>query len=319
MSEEKTGTEVVPSNKKLAEIFAKVEPHLKKIMHFLEKAIPILIEISQKGYAFYCKLSTDVLNLIIGFIYCFFGGVYPTLFASMEAAKHGGLTTLREAISDLAEEAVIIIEASKKDDDEHQDDSKEEDKKEYLVRKTKLVLVKMNPQKVDTALANMYSVWISVLATLSVQFARTIVLSLTIAEYVRKVLDRFVIPNIIEFVPPEYHKWIPIVAGWVGKSIGMSIAWTAQTIISALTSAMLGGLIISRTFLKFCRAKDIDFGGIIPKTDEETNIDEYAAYAIAVIGFYTQLRSGFSMPFPLNLFLFPLDVAEYYIRWSITN
>lgn len=308
----------------LSNILEKVEPHIKKVVEFLEIAVPILIKYCQKGYEFYCKLSQDAIKLIFGSILCFFGGVFPTLFAAIEAAKHGGIMVLKDSVSDLAEEALVIIEASKKDDDVDTsgDGVKDVDtlsSKELLLRKTKLVLAKMNPKKVDNAIANIYTVWLSVCATLSISFARTIAMSLTISESLVKLADKHIVPLATQVTPPEYHKWIPVVNGWVSKGLSMTVAWGLQTIITAFTSALAGGLIVSRTVLKKLREKGIDLGGIIPKSDTETSIDEYTAYAFAAVGFYFQFRAGFGAPFPFNLVLWPFTMAEYYIRWSITK
>jgi hypothetical protein len=127
--------------------------HAKPIIAFITSLTPVVITFCQKAYECYKILPEDQLQFIIGFIICFFGGVYPALFAAIEAAKHGGLTTLKAALKDLADEATIIIQASKKDDaaDEDKDgksDVAQLDSKAVLVRKAKLVVTKMNPQKV---------------------------------------------------------------------------------------------------------------------------------------------------------------------------
>jgi len=98
---------------------------------------------------------------------------------------------------------------------------------------------------------------------------------------------------------------------WLCKSIGISIAWHIQTVISAFTSALAGGLIMSRAMLH------ISFNG--KKKHEDTNADEIASYAFAALGFYFQYYMRFSTPFPLNIILFPVELSEYYIRWAVTN
>ena len=40
---------------------------------------------------------------------------------------------------------------------------------------------------------------------------------------------------------------------------------------------------------------------------------------VAGVGFLTQVLCGFSLPFPLNWIFFPLDIVEWYIRWTITS
>jgi hypothetical protein len=94
------------------------------------------------------------------------------------------------------------------------------------------------------------------------------------------------------------------------KGIGMTIAWRIQTVISAAASAMAGGLIIARAILKVvAKGKD----------HNDTMADEVASYGFAGAGFYFQYYVSFSPPFPLNWLLWPVDVAETYIRWSITK
>ena len=78
-----------------------------------------------------------------------------------QAAEYGGLHTVSEAISDLAEEVLVIIEQSKKDnkvdaDGDGDADVDELKGRELLKRKMLLVLKKMNPQKVNSALASIY-------------------------------------------------------------------------------------------------------------------------------------------------------------------
>jgi ubiquinone/menaquinone biosynthesis C-methylase UbiE len=77
-----------------------------------------------------------------------------------------------------------------------------------------LVLRKMNPEKVDRALNSMYRVWLSVAAVLSIEFAKTIALALSIADYMKQPVTRFVAPTIQLAVPDEYDKWVPVILGW---------------------------------------------------------------------------------------------------------
>jgi hypothetical protein len=99
----------------------------------------------------------------------------------------------------------------------------------------------------------------------------------------------------------------------------MSIAWYIQAVISAVTSAMTGALMISRTALSIARKNGWTFGGLIPDSDDDTAIDEYTSYVFAFIGCYVQFKMNFDVPFPMNLILFPFEMAEYFIRWTITK
>lgn len=191
--------------------------------------------------------------------------------------------------------------------------------KELMARKFRLVLRKMNPEKVDNALGELYRVWLSVSAVLAIQFARTISLALTIADSLDKPMNKHVAPVVKLAVPPEYQRWIPIVIGWVVKSVAMSFAFYVQSIVSATASALSGGLMMSQAIYHFCVARDFTLMGLLKENHADTYIDEVFAYVFAALGFYTQLRSGFDIKFPLNLVLFPFEWAEFWIRWTITR
>lgn len=86
--------------------------------------------------------------------------------------------------------------------------------------------------------------------------------------------------------------------------------------MSAFTSALIGGLMMARATYQFCLHRHMKF---LPAKHEDTNIDEYLSYIFAAMGFYAQFRNKFALPFPLNLVLWPFEMAEWYIRWSITK
>lgn len=51
---------------------------------------------------------------------------------------------------------------------------------------------------------------------------------------------------------------------------------------------------------------------------EKTIIDEVAGYALAVLGLWFQLSSGFGIPFPLNLLLLPFSFAEWFLMYFVS-
>lgn len=171
----------------------------------------------------------------------------------------------------------------------------------------------------DDAISSIYTVWLSVLAVISIQFARTIALALSISDFLKQPINRFIAPTIELAVPADYKKWVPVVIGWITKSIAMSIAWYIQAVISAFTSALIGGLMMARAFYDFCVHRNFKLGGLIPDNHEDSYIDEVLSYIFAALGFYVQIINNFHVPFPLNLVLWPLGVAEYYLRWTITK
>jgi len=76
--------------------------------------LPFVIVAVSKLYALFQKLPQNALSFLYGLIICFFGGTFPTLFAAIQAAKHGGRQTCVRACQDLSTEIMVIIEESKK-------------------------------------------------------------------------------------------------------------------------------------------------------------------------------------------------------------
>ena len=99
----------------------------------------------------------------------------------------------------------------------------------------------------------------------------------------------------------------------------MSIAWYIQAVQSAFASAMTGGLIMARAAYQVLLDRHIDLGGLVKPNHEDSSLDEMMSYAFAFVGFIWQVRSGFTVPFPLNVLLWPLSIAEYFLRWSVTS
>jgi len=297
----------------------------KPLFDGLTVAIPYVIEACKAGYAYYIKLPQNALLFIYGFVFCFFGGTFPVLFSALQAAEYTGRKAVMLALVDLADEAMIIINESKKDDEKDEDKNGKNDVKqishsEYVARKTKLVLRKMNPEKIDKAISSIYRVWLAVAAVLSIEFARTISMAMAIADFIKRPIERFIAPTIRVAVPDEYEKWIPVILGWIAKSVAMSVAFYIQALVSGFASALKGGLMMAQATYQFLEYHDVKFLGFIASQGhEQSNVDEALSYVFAALGFYTQFRAGFSLPSPLNYILWPFQFAETYLRWSITK
>ena len=152
------------------------------------------------------------------------------------------------------------------------------------------------------------SVWISVMAVLTIQFAKTIAMSLTITNFFKRLSNRTLLPLVTKITPREYRKWCPVILDWGCRYIGISIAWSIQTYLSAFASAMAGGLMLARAVLVYSG-----------KNPMETMIDELSSYGFAIAGFYFQYLCGFHVRFPFNVVLLPVGTMEAWIRWTVTK
>jgi hypothetical protein len=205
--------------KKAAEIAEKLQGLTKPVLNAVVVAIPLIIKYGRLGRQALEKLPANAFNFLVGFIFCFFGGLYPVLFAAIQAAEYGGRKAVMSAIRDISDEAVKIIDESKKDDKVDADGDGKADvddlaAKEFVQRKFLLVMKKMDPHKIDNAISSMYQVWLAVAAVLTIEFARAISLALAIADFMKQPINRYVAPWIQKIVPDEYDKWVPIILGW---------------------------------------------------------------------------------------------------------
>ena len=65
-----------------------VQKFASPVLNFIVNAIPFIISISQKCYAVYKRLPMPYVQFIIGTVMCFFGGIYPTVFAALQVSSH---------------------------------------------------------------------------------------------------------------------------------------------------------------------------------------------------------------------------------------
>jgi len=263
----------------------------------------------------------------VGLCFCFCGGLYPTLFAAVEALRLTGWAATKQAVMRLMQQAKTVLEANKKDnlvDDDNDGiaDVKQIDSKTLLLRKTNLVVTTCDPAQVDAALTGLYTSWLAVAAVLKVRFARTISLAMSIASTIRAPTNQYILPALKLAVPPAYHAWLPVLIGWACKSFAISIAWFIQRILSAAASSVRGGTLAIRalTNLAYNKGLAAKLGGALPANVEDTQqLQRILGWALAALGFYVQYKFGFQVPFPLNILTWPLQVGESALQWAVTT
>ncbi|EKX54198.1 hypothetical protein GUITHDRAFT_132591 [Guillardia theta CCMP2712] len=165
-----------------------------------------------------------------------------------------------------------------------------------------------------------------VVATLKLQFAKTMSLAVSISDNIRKPAVSILAPFLIYSLPPEHHPWINPILDLTCKFLAMSLAWYLSRIISAVHSAIIGGLAASRACIQLLNDRklitlDIDklrilatFADVITKS----MIDEYSGWTLAAMGILFQLGQGMQLSFPLNILLLPLSFVEVSLQWAVT-
>lgn len=286
---------------------------------------PYIVWVSEGLLWAHSNVDSDLLRAAFGLWLCFFGGTFPVLIAAYEALQlsHGDSTY--SSLCAITSEVKVIIQENAKDDARDDDgdgqaDVDQLDAKSLVVRKARLVATKCNPEKINTALAGLSATFLGVVATLKLQFAQTIAMSLSIAELLQLyVVDGRLQPLVESIAPDEYSKWVPVLLRWLCKYTAYRMAWYCQSLVSAFTTGIRGGLLCSRAVLSFALRRK--WTPRAWRDQSDTYADEVLCYALLAVGIYYQVYvSQFSPPgFPLNWMLWPLSVTEESLKWHVTH
>eukprot|EP01043_Picozoa_sp_COSAG02_P035029 COSAG02_NODE_2483_length_8721_cov_37.896312_7_plen_422_part_00 len=300
-------------------------PTVGFLVSAVTSAWPYIVLICEWLLWAYSNTDPDLLRAAFGLWLCFFGGTFPVLIAAYEALQLSHGESTYSALCAITTEAQIIIQENAKDDTRDDDgdgiaDVDKLDAKSLLVRKTRLVLTKCDPEKVNTAIAGLSATFLGVVATLKVEFAQTIAMSLSIAELLQLyIVDGRVEPLVQSIAPDEYRKWVPVLLRWLCKYTAYRVAWYCQSLVSAFTTGIRGGLLCSRAVLSFAIRRK--WAPSTWQNQSDTYADEVLCYVLLALGIYYQVFvSKFSLPgFPLNLIFWPLSVTEESLKWHVTQ
>jgi len=174
----------------------------------------------------------------------------------------------------------------------------------------KLFLISCSPTKLQEALSGIYTGLVGVLATLRLQFARTITLGSTIGEVIAPPAIKFLHPIIAAIIPKDYHKWIDVILSYAARSIGVTIAWTLHRIVSTVHSAMRGSQAFCAAFARWTEKRGWTMLA-------NGYWDEVFVAICAVLGFYVQIRSWFTLPWLLYIPLFPIVFTERVLTYLV--
>lgn len=305
------------SPSKVAPYIEKAAPTLATLIVLAQTAWPHVVKYVGIASEMYEKLPKAALKIMLGFLMCFFGGIFPATIAAFEAFKlcggHEAIKNVQELFAQMAGVKDALAEDEAKDAKDGAVASTDMDGQQLAAHKVGIAARVLDPVKINGNLGALYVVWAGVVATLKLQFARTVALSVGISDTLFDNVEKHALPRVKPMVPDEYQKWVPVVASWVCKSIAVSLAWFIQSIISAVHGGIRGGFMMSRNAIKL--GNQYGFCNINHK---ETNLDEIGGYILAFIGFLFQLKSAFTLPFLLKLFFWPVLLVEYCIQWQVS-
>mmetsp|Transcript_53293 Transcript_53293/g.141180 ORF Transcript_53293/g.141180 Transcript_53293/m.141180 type:complete len:373 (-) Transcript_53293:98-1216(-) len=303
-------------------------PLASKAAELIDKAAPHIIMASNAAYKFYCGLSSNVITAIYGIILCFFGGMFPVAIAAAEAFRVSGGERVVACLKDMCADVQQLLEADAADnkkDDDHDGvaDVDQLNSKALLSRKIRLGLATVNPDRLLHAFGGITQACCGVLVVVRMQFARTISFAVCMSDHMHKLSVSLAGPVLVRVVPPDLHKWISPMLMVACKLVSMSLAWFIQSVVSAVQSAMVGGMMAGRGIIDFIgtqpKVKDfLEKNFKLKLSSDTTFADEALGVVLTLLGLYFQLSNGMHLPFPVSLVLFPLSLFEYFLEWVVT-
>ena len=252
---------------------ASIAPYLLMVAPYIGKAadgVVAAIPLVHRGYEKYLSIMIVLqpyrLDLLFpslcGLIMCFFGGSFFTLIAAVEAYKLCGYETSMKCLRDISEDYKAFCEANAKDDAADADgngvaDVLEISAKDLAVRKTMLFMKSVDPQRLTDALTGLNSGFLAVVATLKLQFCKSVTLGNAIGDIFMRPAQAYVKPAMEMVLPNDYKKWAGPIVTYMIKSTAISIAWFLQRVISAFHSAIRGGHMVGKNILVYLGAMNL--------------------------------------------------------------
>lgn len=217
-------------------------PYVRIAAEYVEAAIPILEKLRLFSLEMWFILKPYkpelLLPAFIGFIMCFFGGSFVTLIAAAEAYKMCCHESLMKSIADLSGEIKNVSESNKEDDKVDKDangipDSLECTPQELLMRKTTLFFKTVDPKVVTNALHQLNSAGLAIIATLKLQFVKTITLGTSISTMICEgPAKTYIVPTLEASMHDDYKKWAEPVVKYGVQSFAISLAWFLQRYVN---------------------------------------------------------------------------------------
>lgn len=297
-------------------------PYVDLVGTYLNIAYPYFVAYWNKLVVLYRIIEQyhpeEYLPMALGLVLAFFGGHFVALIAAVEAFKLCGWETTKRCLKLLHADYVVVKDANDKDnlvDDNHDGiaDVLQINSRELATRKIKLVIKSCDPEVISEAILGLNTAVLGVIATLRAQFAYTVTLGASIGTVISKVAFTVAFPVLRQVVPVEYQKWISPVIRYACRGFGITIAWWLQVVSSSIHSALRGGEQFTKGLVLFLARNNYSL-----TVTEGSYLFAAITYLVALLGFYCQVSTGFSLIFPLNILLFPFTMAEWAVRYVIS-
>ncbi|CAM9702415.1 unnamed protein product [Ascophyllum nodosum] len=302
----------------LAEFLRGFAPFVTVSFILLNLVGPVLLRFYGRLYQLYKILPIHVIGMVYGLAICFFGGFFHITIAAIETFSTTGGEKVWVYVNDLMEDLKILHMANKEDnmrDDDNDGipDVRQISADKLVSRKASLALRVINPERATNAITGIWQGYLATLIVLKFRFAKIISLAVSIGNLMKPAASKIFGPSLAYVIPEEYHEWIAPMINVFCKFVAMTIAWWIQRFISTVQSAVRGGLLFSRSLMRFI--SDTTFLKLDP---DNSFMDEILGWTLAACGAYFQIDNNWDLPMSVSLLLWPAYFIEIFLKWSVT-
>jgi len=337
--------------KKAKDMVRPAEKFVEKMMPHLLKTYDVVAG-AWSGAAQYQPLQYS--SILVGLLMVFFGGTFGATIAAAETFSHLAMKDTKEALNILYSQYKIADAAAEKDEDANPLTSNATDaqKRDAELRRRALVIFKsIDPDAISKALGAMWSGLFGVVCALRVKFAHAVTLGVSIGDMTSGLFHRYGEKYLIDMFPESLHKWVPMLSRYLCRAFSVSLAWTLQVIIVAFHASLRGAnMFVGGLATVLVQRGLVQQKSLPPKESARWNT---IVYIVAAVGFWFQakvrcfvsryvvvvytllllmfltvlfivllfflflffaIQSGFSVPFPLNLVLWPISFFEFTLK-----
>lgn len=293
----------------LAQVLHVIQPYADKLASLIAQAADFLTK----------HHAQDLLQAVYGLALCFFGGVFVTTIAAIEAANLFGADKIQTAFRQLHREwsaARLAFELDNKIDADGDGirDVDELDKHELATRRLIVLSGSVDPEAFSLALEGLSCASVAILATLRVKFAAAITLGSGIGDVVLSVAGPPAEAAMTAALPDELDRWVPILTRYTARYIGVSLSWMLMRVTSSVFSSMRG----SSLLVTGLAAYGVRHNYVNKNVVEAGKPTMALAWGVlAVLGFYCQASAGFRLSFPFNIILFPVTCFENFLILAV--
>ncbi|ORC89477.1 uncharacterized protein TM35_000122520 [Trypanosoma theileri] len=323
---------VEKKNPLLTQLFTTMEkkyPHRKSQIQLAsrltEKGVDLLDTVYPIGERVYNKIAiasstikenqfARVLPILLGFALCFFGGCFTILVTLLEVLYLTSWDRIKKNVNILYDNYRAVREASAKDDtvDANNNgipDVQELTRNELFSRKLRVFLNSVDITAVNDAMNALVLAFLAITAALHDKISCALAFGCSTANIVKKYcgLKKFLEDNL----PPEQKKLAEPISNTILNGFCMILTVIFEKYaITAYCAARGAQLIIENASalqkeLASADGKEKNIGISL-----DTPKGKAIIILLTVMGFVWQAYNGFTLPFPINILLFPITLVD---------